>query len=147
MVSKGRLLTASTTVVVVPVVHVLIDLLCVVHVLEVAAALEVGSADLVQSMPLSIKRQLCSESSSDITYARIVVRASEVRRGAPGVVGRVELLGNVLEVRVRACEVDEGEVALGAVLQQLSNSMTADSVKITYCTVPVDVAAASMIRS
>ena len=98
MVSKGRLLTASTTVVVVPVVHVLIDLLCVVHVLEVAAALEVGSADLVQSMPLSIKRQLCSESSSDTTYARIVVRASEVGGGAPGVVGRVELLGNVLEV-------------------------------------------------
>lgn len=56
--SEKKLLTASTAVVVVPVVHVLVDLLRVVHMLEVAAALVVGSANLVQSMPLSGKRQL-----------------------------------------------------------------------------------------
>lgn len=50
---SGEMLTSAATVIIVPVVHVAVDLLCVVHVLEVAAALVVGSTDLVQSMPLS----------------------------------------------------------------------------------------------
>ena len=64
--------------------------------------------------------QRCTGHSNGVTYTRVVVRASEVRRGAPGVVGGVELLGNVFVIRVRAREVDKSEVALSAVLASLS---------------------------
>lgn len=64
--------------------------------------------------------QRCTNRSEGVTYTRVVVRAGEVRGGAPCVVGGVELLGNVLIIRVRAREVYQGEVALGTVLEVLS---------------------------
>ena len=54
--------------------------------------------------------QRCTGHSNGVTYTRVVVRASEVRRGTPGIVGGVELLGDVFIIRVRARKVDFHEI-------------------------------------